>query len=232
MEVQNVPRTIELRKANVLFEYDHVLKDPDAFILKTVAIHYPKKFAEYINIPKINTMTYDTLSSELVLRREEDVLKWASLKPFDFQKNYEYLYKKFKNMYRDSRELSMYGSVRTFSHAYCIGSVYIWNRTDDIRQRLDLVNAVGKSEVIKYVTGPLDKVIRQLKPSMVYHHSAKVVADLNEYEDFPNTYFAVANYQYNFEDESTFYLKYDLPKRKNITIFRVMDAKNANLYRG
>lgn len=225
---------LSLQNGKVLFVYDHVLKDPDAFILSLIAKHYPTKFKEYVDIVGIRTLDQIALQKQLILRTTEDPLEWVSLKPFDFKANYEYLYKKSKNMYRDSIPLSMYEIVNRFAHSYCINHVYIWNQVEDIRQRYDLLQMLGKNANVEYVTGNYKKVLKKLKPDVVYDYSAKRVAEVNEYEEFNHIFFGVANYQYNFDPPTTLIplLKYKLSYRKNISDFRVWTIGTPAIYKG
>ena len=48
----NIFRKIEIQKLKILFVYDHVLREPDLFILKK-ALEYKNKFKKYIEYRQV-----------------------------------------------------------------------------------------------------------------------------------------------------------------------------------
>ena len=230
-EVQPIKKRLSLKKADLLFVFDRVLKDPDPFIIMTIVNKYPHKFAKFIDIDLFDTLTMDALSPYIVMRQIENPLEWAAIKEFDYEKNYRYLHDRFKNMYRDSKPLHMVNAVKRFINGYCINNIYIWNEKDDERQRYDICSMFPKTDKIKYVTGDYANTLKKLKPNIVYDWSAKRISEVNEYEEFNNIFFGLSNYRFNFEEDGST-LKYNLNGRANVAFFKVMDINENSLLKG
>ena len=101
----NIFRKIEIQKLKILFVYDHVLREPDLFILKK-ALEYKNKFKKYIDIEFLQTNTDESLLESIIARKEANLFKWISINEFDYEKNYNYLYSRWKTMEAESPKLA------------------------------------------------------------------------------------------------------------------------------
>jgi hypothetical protein len=212
--------------------YNRVLKDPDAYILKKVARDYRQKFDSYIDIESINTQTIDALSVTLVERDVINPLQWASIKEFDYDKNYNFLYHQFEGMYYNSPELAMTVIVKGMILDYSFGDIFIWNKEDDIRQKYDIATTFGKSSKINYVTGDFTKLLDDVKPQIVYDWDVERVFKMNEDSSRNDTFFGVSAYGFNFEPGMDYKLKYDMSYHSNVAFFQVLNAEEKSRYKG
>jgi len=218
----------------VFFVYDRVIKDPDAFILKKISKSYSNKFKEYIDTDLFNTMTLDTLMITLMERNIENPLEWASIKEFDYEKNYSFLRKQFPNMYRDSKPLHMCGIIKGMIYDYSIGDIYVWNPEDDVRQRFDLSSQFGKIKKLKYITGDYEKCVKETKPNILYDWDVDRIYKLDEFSEMNHTFFGIADYGFNFEDdkEDPYKLRHELYKHKNVAFFANLELPESCKYKG
>jgi hypothetical protein len=230
VNLQNTNR-VPLQQANILFSFDHVIKEPDSYILRKISTVYQKKFEKYIDWKYIVSLDDKSLLNSLVNREDPNVLKWISTQEFDYEKNYNFLLNAWKDMYMNSPDLLGKLYIRNYLKSYCIDNLYIWNETDDIRQRYELTSSFGKSK-IQYVTGPLHKVLDEIKVNIVYDYSAKRIAEL--LEDYPHgeILFGIASYGFNFEKEGLMKLKYGLNTINNVTTFQIVEPDNVSEFKG
>ena len=172
----NIFRKIEIQKLKILFVYDHVLREPDLFILKK-ALEYKNKFKKYIDIEFLQTNTDESLLESIIDRKEANLFKWISISEFDYEKNYNYLYSRWKTMYAESPKLAGYTYLNRYERSDYIAEIYIWNEEDDVRQRFDIANSFDNDKVF-YVTGPLQTVLEQCDINVVYDYDTKRVREL------------------------------------------------------
>jgi hypothetical protein len=82
-----------------------VIKEPDSYILRKISTVYQKKFEKYIDWKYIASLDDKSLLNSLVNREDPNVLKWISTQEFDYEKNYNFLIKAWKDMYMNSPDL-------------------------------------------------------------------------------------------------------------------------------
>lgn len=219
--------TMDPIKSNILMVFDHIIKEPDVFILKKINERFHNIYSEYLKLELANDLSNEALLIALNTRPEKNLFKWLSKVDFDYSKNYVSMYNRWKEMFIESPELLGKIYLDKFIKGYCINNIYIWNEVDDIRQRYELVRLFGKTD-INYVTGPMDVVIKKFNINGVYDYDADRVAALNEFDEFDDVIFGIANYPYNFEDFSINKLKHSLDKRRNISLISIIpNNKNA-----
>lgn len=235
--MESAPKQLECNKISILITYDRMIKDPDIFILQKLARSYYNEFKDYIDMESILSLDSTALAPFMFERKEQNILKWVSIKEFDYDKNYKFLYKEFKEMYNESQELKMVKVVKSFLTSYCVDRILIYNETDDIRQRYDLSLLFGKSK-LEYVTGPMDIILKNIPINIVYDWDARRVAKLNEFDEFDNIFFSVAAYGFNFEEErkdaiiNIPTLKYNLSDRENVAFFKNMTFTKESFLKG
>ena len=223
---------VAVKKANVMISYDYIIKNPDIFILRMIAKNFREKFKDYLNMPILTTLEKDAMYPIVVNRTEQNLLKWASIKEFDYDSNYDYLYNKFKNMYFASDMLQMAYAVKSFNVSYCIDKIYLYNEVYDKRQHFDIQNMYGFNKV-QYVVGDFKKVIDKIGDvNIVYDHDAKRVSDVINTGEYDGIMFGVAAYGYNFEPGKPYHLKYDLLEHDNVSSFPVFEITKKSLYKG
>ena len=231
---------LHCKKLNILVTFDRILKDPDIFILQNISNKYYEQFKEYSDMESIMSLSTDTLEQQIYSRSTLNVLKWAATKEFDYEKNYNFLYNAFKEMYIFSKELKMVETLKLFLNSYCIERMLIYNEKDDIRQRYDLSLMFGDSN-IEYIVGPMDEILKKIKIHIVYDWDARRIADLIDTGEFEDTFFGIAGYGFNFEDtddekkKDIFYvpkLKYNLYERENVAYFRTMQFTKKSFFKG
>lgn len=237
MDFNNERHMLECNRLNILVVYDRIIKDPDIFILQKIAKKYYNQFKDYIDMESLLSLDASALAPVLYARKTQNILEWSAIKEFDYEKNYMFLYKEFKEMYRESAELKMVNTLKTFTTSYCIDRILIYNEIDDIRQRYDLFKLFGQSK-IEYITGPMEKILKSIQINIVYDWDASRVAKLNEYEEFNHTFFAIAAYGFNFEegDPDAWIniptLKYGLSERDNVAFFQTMAFTHESFFKG
>ena len=223
--------TLNLQKADILFVYENVIKNPDAFILKKIVKDFRSKFEEYMDTNIISTLDITPLTLILIDRNDKNVLRWVSKKEFDYESNYNFLHKQFLNMYNESIMLDGGKILLRFIHSFCIGNIYIWNPVDDKRQRYDIVKNFGGPNVM-YITGDLGACIDKYKPKLVYDWDADRIYDLVRTNEHKDTLFGIANYGFNFEKDNPYLLKNELFMYPNVTYYVTYHRKPEDICRG
>ena len=222
-------KTMSVQKANILVAYDYILKNPDVYIIQKIVKDFYKKFDPFLKLDQVANISAKTLLPMIIHRDKENLFEWLSKKEFDYNGNYEFLHNKFKDMYNSSTELRMYSVLQGFSASYCIDTIYIYNEVYDKRQHYDITTGIMFKNPVQYVTGNLKEVIDAIGDlNIVYDHSAKRVAEINENYEYEEIVFGVGNYGYNFNPDNPIELKYDLYKRKNVAYFPVYTEEKDN----
>lgn len=239
MELSAGNKYVPCKKINMLITYDRIIKDPDLFILQVITSKYYDKFKDYIDMDSLLSLDPNALELLLYNRPQVNILEWVSIKEFDYDKNYKFLYNAFKTMYAESKELKIVKNIKNFLMSYYIDRIFVYNEKDDIRQRYDLSLIFGDSR-IEYIVGPMYDILKKFKIHMVYDWNAKRVSDLVDTEEFNHIFFAIASYGFNFEeieekDKNKIYLpklKYDLYDRDNVAFFKTMEFTNKSFLKG
>lgn len=227
----NIFRKIEIQKLKILFVYDHVLREPDLFILKK-ALEYKNKFKKYIDIEFLQTNTDESLLESIIDRKEANLFKWISISEFDYEKNYNYLYSRWKTMYAESPKLAGYTYLNRYVRSDYIAEIYIWNEEDDVRQRFDIANSFDNDKVF-YVTGPLQTVLEQCDINVVYDYDTKRVRNLLDSGKFNSrTVFGVAAYGFNFISDENMILKDNIFEYKNTMFFPIINQDLISFFKG
>lgn len=227
----NIYRKIEIQKLKVLFVYDHVLREPDLFILKK-ALEYKEKFKKYIDITFLQTITDEALLESIINRTESNLFKWISISEFDYDKNYVYLYKRWNNMYEKSPKLAGYTYLNRYAVSDYIEEIYIWNEKDDVRQRYDIAKNFDNKK-IKYVAGPLETVLEQIDINVIYDYNTKRVRELLDTGKFNSrSVFGIAAFGFNFVNDQNMILKDNLFDYKNAMFFPIINLKSVSFFKG
>ena len=210
---------LKRQKITAFLTFDRILKDPDFSIMKKYG--KSNEFAPYINSEKIKTLSDKALSMELLTRNIENPLEYFKIKDFNTEKNYKSLYDNYDEIYLNAPELRMFKSLRSYLSSGYLSSIYIWNYTDDKRQRFELYQEFGNNQILKYITGSFMKAVEYAKPTLIYDWSAKRIFELADTENWDQSFLFIAEYLFNFEvSESGLYrLKYHLGDRKNVIAF-------------
>ena len=222
---------ISCKTINILVVFDRILKDPDECIMKMIVGKYKNKFEKFVDMETLMSVDKNMYLPLLYSREEENILKWMAIKEFDYEKNYAILYNGLKMLYANSSELKMVKIVKDFITSFYVKNIYVYNETDDVRQRYELVQMFG-DKTVKYVNGPLDKVIKKLGIHIVYDWDARRVALLNEYDEFDDVIFGVAEYKFNFEKDNPNLLKYNLTYRENVAHFNTLELEKESFLKG
>jgi hypothetical protein len=218
----------KINHANLLFVYDNVIKTPDAVILKLAAGKYAKRLEDFMHLELPESTTFDTLTQRLVKRTVKNPIEWLAKKEFDYDKTYNQLKAKSIRLYEDSIYLNSFNSIRIFLKSYCIGKIYIWNDTNDMRQLYDISGLLElKDDKVQYVVSPtLRQAIDSIgNVNVVYDWDIDRVNEIVSTGLYDNILFAVANYPFNFEIDNMNKFKYNLSETENVRPFNVLDKE-------
>ncbi len=222
---------LEMQPIRTMFVYDRVLKDPDAFLMKKLASEYTDQFKEYIDTNQLNTLSLEYLTAALIDRDVKNPLEWLAKKPFDYEGNYKFLKDQFKNMYYASIPLYGWTILDRFTRSFASGDIFIWNETDDVRQKYDIVSNFDNPG-IKYITGDYFECINQIHPNLIYDWDADRVHMLLKDELHEDIFVGVANYEFNFSKEDRVMLKHNLSYRKNIAYYTLYHSGESATFKG
>jgi hypothetical protein len=92
----------------------------------------------------------------------------------------------------------------------------------------------GNNPIVKYITGPFDKCVEKIHPTLLYDWNCDRVFDIVETERFDGTQFFVSDYGFNLEpdDYGGRRLKNKLYQRKNVVAFPVYNQNHLSNIKG
>src|SRR5574344_666010 len=88
-----------IKPGTILVEFDNIIKTGDLFILRNIVNSYSDKFSKYIDLTGIATMSDLAYLPILIARNDKNIFKWLAKTEFDYDKNYDDFYHKYRDMY-------------------------------------------------------------------------------------------------------------------------------------
>ena len=193
---------MQMEPSAVLFHYDEIIKLGGLFVLQVVRDNYADKMKEFIDIDFLRNTSDEDLFYLYLARTIYNPFEWLAIKEFNYEKNYLYFWKKFKNMFISARATDIKKTVDNLVDAYFISNIYIYSKEYDKRIDFDSQSMVRfgvHREKIKYVTGNLPAVLDQINPDLVFYPNIFDIVELARlHRDIA---FAVPNTAYNLTDE-------------------------------
>lgn len=207
---------ISIKPGTMLVEYDNIIKTGDLFILRNILTSYEEQFGKYIDLTGISTMTDIAYLPLLIARREKNIFKWLMKEDFDYEKNYDYFYTKYLDMYENSMLLSFGEFLLKHLKSMQIKKVYFWSRKNDNRIGHDIKTYYGSGDKIGYITGPFDKAITDIdKMDFVLVSDLEMIKPFLMNKDYDSIFFSVGKYGFNYDEEEKL-RDIDLEKHMNI----------------
>lgn len=226
-------KELKIEKANVLMVYDNVLKSPDPYIMNSIRTKYREEFKDFIDLDILDSLgDEETLFYMTMCRNKKNPLEWMATKPFDYEKFYEKMKKKSSRLYYDSKELFQYKAFKSFSRAYLIDRIYVWNPFYDKRQHFDINDILKDHSSVQYcVSEDITETINEIGDlNIVYDWDLDRIAPVIKSGNYPEIFFAIAGYGFNKTPDGN--LKGDLVEFENVGIFPPIEKPDRDLFVG
>ena len=192
---------IQMEPSAVLIHYDEIVKLGGLFVLQIIRDNYADKMKNYIDIDFLRNTSDEDLFYLYLARTIYNPLEWLAIKEFNYEKNYEFFWKKYKNMFISARATDIKKTIDNLVDAYFINTIYIYSREYDARIDFDsqsMVQNVIHREKLKYVTGKLSAVLDKMNPDLVFYPNIMDIIELARlHRDIA---FAIPNMAYNLTD--------------------------------
>ena len=192
-----------LKKTKFLINFDEIVKPSGLFIIRTIRDNYAKSFSNFINIKELNTTSDEELEYLYISRNIINPLEWLKISEFDYVKNYDYFYNKYKNMYINTKPFPIMEAITNFINAYFITNVYFYSEKYDKRIDFEVASIKNihskKDYKIAYVTGNLNNVIDELSPEVIFYPYLEKIYD-STIKKYPNIIFSIPSFGYNFNN--------------------------------
>ena len=214
---------INVKYSSILINYDDCIKCGDFFIFEMIKTHYREQFKNFISLKILDLMdTEPNFKLIYFSRLEQNPFKWLSITEFDYEDNYNYFKKKYKNMYINSDSLDLAKDVVEFLKSYLIKDIYFYSKEYDERIDFDILSLFNSNPKIKYVTGDLDAAIDKFNIEAVFYpymdEELIKLARKNKH-----VIFSIPNYGFNMQDSSNLRLVTD--DDENIGFYPVLKNK-------
>ena len=222
---------MQMQPSDVLFHYDEIVKLSGLFILRMVRDYYAEKMAPYIDIPFLQNTSDADLYYLYLARTEYNPFEWLAIQEFNYEKNYNYFWKKYQNMFISSEPMDIKDTIVTLLDAYFINTVYIHSDTYDKRIDFDsqsMVQTHKHKSKLSYVTGPLDKVVEKINPDLVFYPELEPIVPIAR--DHRDIAFAVPNCGFNLEEDGK--LRFINQDDRNIGYYPIIQISNEPHYFG
>lgn len=188
------------KKVSILITYDGIIRDPNMFILDYVMDNYDK-YKDYLNLEPFRYIPKETRYLLMLSRKEKHLFKWLLKKNFNYEKTYDNIYHKFKDMYTKLPSLNIAKAVPKLSYVFTVDNIYLWSEKYDRRKEFEIVAEYStntKKNVI-YVTGPYQSVVNQIDNlGFIFDTDLdRLIPIMKSYE---NCVFCIARLGYNYEN--------------------------------
>ena len=216
-------QAMTVKFSNILINYDDCVKCSDFFLFEMIIDHYRDSFKNFISVDLLDLMDTEPNFKLIYFSRTiYNPFQWMAITDFDYDGNYEYFHKKYKNMYIESYSLDLCQDIIEFTKSYMIKNIYIYSKEYDKRIDFDYQYTFNKNPKLQYVTGNLDDVIDKCSIEAVFY---PVINDeiLQLARKNKHVIFSIPNYGFNMQDPVT--LKGITDTDENIGFYPIM--KNA-----
>ena len=226
-------KELKIEKANVLMVYDNVLKSPDPYILNSIRKNYREEFKDFMDLDLLDSLgDYESLFYLTMCRTKKNPLEWMAKKPFDYDKFYNKMKKKSKTLYYDSKPLFQYKAFKSFSRAYLIDQIYVWNPYYDKRQHFDINEILKDRSNVQYCVSEnlVDTIDRIGDLNIVYDWDLDRIAPIIKSGNYPEIFFAIAGFGFNKNEDGS--LKEGLNEYENVGVFPTIERPDRDLFVG
>lgn len=188
----------------ILINYDEIIKPSGLFIIRTIRDNYFNQFSKYLNLAEIKELSEEDLEIFYVSRNTINPFEWLQISEFDIEKNYEYFYNKYKNMYISTKPFQIMKAIQTYISSYFITNVYFYSKQYDKRIDFEVAsikNGNKNERKIIYITGNLNNVIDDINPNVVFYPYLDEIYE-STIKKYREIVFAIPRYGYNFKNDS------------------------------
>ena len=201
---------------NVFISYKEIIKQHNFFIIKKIFENKNvyNQLSNYINLNLFDHQSDERINMLLLNRDKENLLEYLKIKEFNYEVNYNKLYKKFPEMFINSYPLEMLNVINRFNIEEFIKNIYIYNEEEDIRMIYDIKNIFPNTGRIKFVSGNYFKCIESIEVINIFiDNNLERLSEIIKSGKFNNSTFLIARYGYNYEiKDNIVLLKYDMGK--------------------
>lgn len=188
------------KKVSILITYDGIIRDPNMFILDYVIEKY-EKYKNYLNLEPLLYLPKESRYLLMLSRKEKHLFKWLLKNNFNYEKTYDNLYRKYKDMYTKLPSLNIAKSIPKLSYLFTVNNIYLWSETYDRRKEFEIVSEFSsntKKNVI-YVTGSYQSVVNQIDDlGFIFDTDLdRLIPIMKVYE---NCVFCIARLGYNYDN--------------------------------
>lgn len=221
-----------IKPGTILVEFDNIIKTGDLFILRNIVNSYSDKFSKYIDLTGIATMSDLAYLPILIARNDKNIFKWLAKTEFDYDKNYDYFYHKYRDMYVGAPILRFGSFLRGRLTSPNINKVYFWSQDNDIRIGYEIKHIFGDGSKVAYVTGSLEECFTKFdKVDFVLVNDLEMIRPYLDNQDYNDIFFSVGKYGYNFDTNGE--LKgIDTEKISNISSTEIMKPQFSSFVYG
>lgn len=150
------------QKETLFVMYDDVIKTSKFLILKKLMTdEYKENYKEFINYSKIEKLTDSQLMGLIFSATDINILKYLSIKEFDYDATYMDLYLNYENIIKESKPLSFATSMGILLKQKFLDKIFVYTPYYDENIYKDIYDIFGSQKII-YTHGDFSEVIDEI----------------------------------------------------------------------
>jgi hypothetical protein len=212
--------------------YDEIIKNIYPYLLRQIITKYQKQYKEFIDIESFVNLDDKNLLRLVIQRSDKNLLRYLSLKSFDYDGALTDLKNKFNEMYINSPLLIFGQSINFLLSQKFTKKIYIYTPNYDKRIHFDIQMTYKNMDVINYVTGDFTEVVQSLDGITTWVLNDVIdITTLIEFKKTEYTNILVLNSGFNYtkDEDDKLVLRINIDDIVNQYIFKFATFDSINL---
>lgn len=150
------------RKEVFFICYHDIIKTAVPFILEKVRDEWKDDYKEYIDMSRIENKSREQLVMLSLNRIYDNVFEYLKIKDFDTEGTLNDIYNYYPELFKESDLLKIGRSLLMIMKEKFVEKIYIYTPTYDKRIHEDIQDTYGNMDLINYVVGDLEEVLKTI----------------------------------------------------------------------